>query len=160
VFAMGETLGGRVGWSARVKTAVVGSLVLTTWDLFLDPQMVSAGHWHWLATPGPWLNGIPLTNTVGWFVVGGLMIAALDAVVTEHVRLQRGDRLIWAVLAWVWFSEIFGHLVFFHRPWVAATGGVATTFVAWIVVRGKSVSMRVPASDAPRPGVDRRIHAE
>src|SRR5664279_5030356 len=28
---------------------VVGAWALGTWDLFLDPQMVAAGHWRWLA---------------------------------------------------------------------------------------------------------------
>ncbi len=124
------------GWRIRVATAVVGSLVLTSWDLFLDPQMVGAGHWRWLATPGPWLNGIPLVNTAGWFFVGVLMLALLDWVVPNGLVAPGVDTLIWLLLGWVWFSEIFGHLVFFDRPRVALVGGLATTAVAWIVAGG------------------------
>ena len=25
----------------------IGAFALTSWDLFLDPQMVSAGYWRW-----------------------------------------------------------------------------------------------------------------
>ena len=121
---------------ARLITAVVGSLVLTSWDLFLDPQMVDAGHWSWLPTRGPWLNSIPLMNTAGWFFIGMLMIATLDRAVLGSSRLRAGDGLIGVVLGWVWFSEIFGHLVFFGRPRVAVVGGLATTVVGLIVVWG------------------------
>jgi uncharacterized membrane protein len=122
------------GRKVRVITAVVGSLLLTSWDLFLDPQMVGAGHWRWLPTSGPWLNGIPLLNTAGWFVVGVLMIATLDAVTPKDGSPPAADALIWVVLGWVWFSNIVGHLVFFARPWVALAGGAASTLVAGIVV--------------------------
>ncbi len=44
---------------------------LAAWDLFLDPQMVAAGHWRW-ADPPPALPGVPtvpLTNYPGWLLV-------------------------------------------------------------------------------------------
>jgi uncharacterized membrane protein len=123
----------------RVITAVVGALVLTSWDLFLDPQMVGAGHWRWLPTSGPWLNGIPLQNTAGWFVIGVLMMMVLDVAVRKDGTPAAADALIWVVLGWVWFSNIVGHLVFFGRPWVAVVGGVASTVVAGIVVGGSAL---------------------
>ncbi len=30
----------------------IGAVALTTWDVFLDPQMVAAGHWAW-SNPSP-----------------------------------------------------------------------------------------------------------
>lgn len=132
-------------WRKRLVTAVVGSLVLSSWDLFLDPQMVGAGHWRWLPTPGPWLNGIPLVNSVGWFFVGVLMVGLLDRLVSSSPVSPGADRLIWMLLGWVWFSEIFGHLVFFGRPQVALVGGLATTAVAWIVIRIPALANRRPS---------------
>jgi uncharacterized membrane protein len=126
----------RSPWKARSITAVTGSLVLSSWDLFLDPQMVGAEHWRWLPTPGPWLNGIPLLNTAGWFIVGMLMIVLLDRMVAEDSVLPNGDALMWLLLGWVWFSNIVGHLVFFGRPWVAAVGGACSSLVAWVVSAG------------------------
>ena len=124
----------RPEWKVRVSTAVVGSLVLSSWDLFLDPQMVGDGHWRWLPTRGPWLNGIPLANTAGWFVVGVLMVLVLDRAVPRNPTTPGADTLMWVVLGWVWFSNIVGNLVFFGRLWVAFAGGVASTLVAWIVL--------------------------
>ena len=36
----------------------VGAWGLAAWDVFLDPQMVAAGHWRWL-DPSPQLPGVP-----------------------------------------------------------------------------------------------------
>ena len=127
----------RLGCRVQVVTAVVGSLVLSSWDLFLDPQMVGAGHWRWLTTPGPWLNGIPLVNTVGWFIVGMLMVFVLDRAVPNDPTMPGCDTLMWVVLAWVWFSNIVGQLVFFRHPMVALAGGVASSVVA-LIVAGKT----------------------
>jgi uncharacterized membrane protein len=137
-------------WKARSITAVIGSLVLTSWDLFLDPQMVGAGHWRWLATPGPWLNGIPLVNTAGWFIVGVLMMFLLDRTVTEESILPNGDALMWLLLGWVWFSNIFGNLVFFGRPWVAAVGGAGSSLVAWVVSGGYFAQLKVTRQNGAR----------
>ena len=60
--------------------AVVGGWALASWDLFLDPQMVAAGHWHWAHT-SPGLQGIPLTNYVGWLAVSIVLMAILDRIV-------------------------------------------------------------------------------
>lgn len=40
----------------RPAVVAVGAVALTAWDVFLDPQMVSAGHWTWFdPEPGlPW----------------------------------------------------------------------------------------------------------
>ncbi len=50
-------LGRRLGRAAARRSAsggraVLGGATLAAWDLFLDPQMVAAGHWTW-AHPRP-----------------------------------------------------------------------------------------------------------
>ena len=63
---------GRAAAARRTLTAVLGGATLAAWDLFLDPQMVAAGHWAW-AHPRPGLPGVPdvpLTNLGGWLLVG------------------------------------------------------------------------------------------
>ena len=114
--------------SGRWVGAVVGALILTTWDLFLDPQMVRDGHWFWRPTSWPTLHAIPLSNMLGWFGVALAMLAVLRFLVPAGtVRNASAAHLAvpYALLAWTWFSETFGHLVFFHRPSVALVGGVA-----------------------------------
>ena len=52
----------------RISQVVIGAWALASWDLFLDPQMVAAGHWAW-QDPTPHLPGVPtvpLTNLLGW----------------------------------------------------------------------------------------------
>jgi hypothetical protein len=71
--------------AGRVAVAVVGAWALTAWDVFLDPQMVDAGHWTW-AHPRPSLpgvDGIPLSNFAGWFLVSLVLLAVLDRVLGD-----------------------------------------------------------------------------
>lgn len=115
--------------------AMTGSLVLVSWDLFLDPQMVDAGHWTWLPTPGPWLHGIPVVNSVGWLGVGALMVLLLHLIVPVPVREGRSDVIAWLLLGWTWFSEVVGHTLFFGRPSVGLVGGCSMAVVLAVVVR-------------------------
>ncbi|WP_035922898.1 bisanhydrobacterioruberin hydratase CruF [Frankia sp. QA3] len=109
---------------APVRAAVLGGLVLATWDLFLDPQMVTAGHWRWLGG-GPALNGIPLTNFLGWLLVGTAMTAALLALPDPARRARRDERIPLTLLAWTYLSSVLANLAFFGEPDVAVVGGVA-----------------------------------
>jgi uncharacterized membrane protein len=53
-------------WMWRVFVAAMGALVMTTWDLAMDPMMVAGGHWVW-EEPGAYF-GIPLQNYWGWWL--------------------------------------------------------------------------------------------
>ncbi|MEU7478192.1 carotenoid biosynthesis protein [Lentzea sp. NPDC042327] len=69
----------------------LGAWALAAWDVFLDPQMVDAGHWEW-AHPTPALPGVadvPLTNYAGWLLVAVLMMTALQRTVGEARELHR-----------------------------------------------------------------------
>jgi uncharacterized membrane protein len=110
---------------ARGAVALVGGFALTSWDLFLDPQMVAQGHWSWMhpdpALPG--VPGVPLTNYAGWLLVSVIMIAALDRILPPGP--PRAEAVPATVLAWTWIGSAIGNLVFFDRPWVALYGGLA-----------------------------------
>lgn len=115
---------GRAAW----VTVGVGAWALTAWDVFLDPQMVDAGHWTW-ANPHPHLpgvDGIPLTNFAGWLVVSMLMMAVLHALVPGGPV----PALPVAVYLWTYFSSVLAHAVFFGRPPVALVGAVVMGVVA------------------------------
>ncbi len=132
-------------------TALAGGLLLTGWDLFLDPQMAAEGHWVW-AQAGPALNGIPLTNTAGWLLVGTVLTGLLAALPERgryhshpppghpppghpppghpppgRLGMPRGvpnDRLPFLLLGWTYFSSVLANLAFFGRPAVALAGGL------------------------------------
>ena len=52
-------------WSLAI--AIVPAMLVAL-DLSIDPIMVELGLWKWVEV-GPWY-GVPLTNFVGWYVVG------------------------------------------------------------------------------------------
>lgn len=68
-----------VGRRAHAAIAVVGALVMTAWDVVLDPTAVAAGLWRWSGGT-PSLLDIPLENYLAWFV-GSVPTIALYSVV-------------------------------------------------------------------------------
>jgi putative membrane protein len=123
--ARGAARRGRRGEPSAVVAVLTGGLALATWDVFLDPQMVAAGHWRW-AHPTPSLPGIdhvPLTNFGGWVLAALVIVAVLHTVLPEGRR--ESEDVPGALLAWTWAGSTLGNAVFFDRPAVAAWGGVA-----------------------------------
>lgn len=136
--AIGEGWISRPTWLARrgpVGIALVGGGALASWDVFLDPQMVAAGHWAW-RTPQwtlPGVRGIPISNFAGWLVVAVLLVALLaqilpaDSPIFGEVRPVGGstwDLVAGTVYLWTYGSEVLAGFAFFHRPAVAVAGGL------------------------------------
>ena len=108
--------------------AVVGGLALASWDLFLDPQMVEAGHWRWThvthALPGA--PDIPGSNYVGWLLVAVLMVGVLQLL----PRRASDDRQPAVLFLWTYGSSVLANAVFFDRPMTAVVGGLGMGVVA------------------------------
>jgi uncharacterized membrane protein len=118
----------------RLAVAAVGGGTLAAWDLFLDPQMVAAGHWTW-ASPSPSLPGVadvPLGNTAGWLVVGTAITALLDRLLPRPPveTPAAAEALPLALLVWTWLGSVVANVAFFGRPWVAVLGGATLGLVA------------------------------
>ena len=124
--------------------AIIGGVTLAAWDLFLDPQMVAAGHWAW-ARPTPSLPGVatvPLGNTAGWLLVGTALTALLDRLLPRPSALPlAAEALPAALLAWTWLGSVLANLAFFGRPAVALLGGAGMALVVapYLVVLGRAV---------------------
>ncbi len=56
----------RNGWRRVLTVAALGGLVMTAWDLVIDPVMVRGQHWVW-EVDGAYF-GIPLQNFWGWWL--------------------------------------------------------------------------------------------
>jgi putative membrane protein len=114
--------------SSRPLSALLGGYALASWDLFLDPQMVEAGHWHWSdvrhALPGS--PDVPISNYLGWLVVALLMLSVL-----QHLPVRTADdRQPAALFLWTFGSSVLANAVFFHRPLTALVGGIGMGVVA------------------------------
>jgi uncharacterized membrane protein len=53
-------------WQRRLSVAAVGGLVMTAWDVVMDPLMVAGGHWIW-EVQGAFF-GVPPQNYWGWWL--------------------------------------------------------------------------------------------
>lgn len=138
-YVVSEVVGG--GFARR---ALVGGWALASWDLFLDPQMVQAGHWEW-ASVGPALAGIPVTNYLAWFVVAVLMMATLRTIApAEAAALD--DRMPLALYGWTYVSSVMAHALFFGLPTSALIGGLGMGVVIAALVRGLRSTAAVPTS--------------
>ncbi len=154
-YAYGEALGPRVAgvplviplawtwmaWPAWLAAGVVArralprialaGLGLAAWDLFLDPQMVAEGYWHWTdphpALPG--VPGVPVTNYLGWLGVATLMMAALARTAPGPVD-RRADAPMLALYLWTYGSSVLALAAFLHLPGAAAWGAAGMGAVA------------------------------
>jgi putative membrane protein len=105
-----------------------GGFGLMAYDLFLDPQMVTAGRWTWEVTGShvPFTPEVPLSNAFGWLLSGMALIAIL------HLALPRDRRKVSAsfitidiFLIWTWFAGVVSNLFFFDRPGIAFIFGLS-----------------------------------
>ncbi|MEO7360700.1 MAG: carotenoid biosynthesis protein [Gemmatimonadaceae bacterium] len=77
--------------------AFVAALVLTAWDVSMDPAMVKTAHWLWNVPDlsrrsvfvqfigTPFFFGMPLTNWLGWLLTGIVVARAMLFVVPPSV---------------------------------------------------------------------------
>lgn len=78
---------------SRWRWAVGAALVLTAWDVSMDPAMVRTTHWLWFLEPVSQQNalkrvfvsdvfyGMPLSNWIGWLLTGLVVARVMLAIV-------------------------------------------------------------------------------
>jgi putative membrane protein len=102
----------------------LGAWALAAWDLFLDPQMVADGHWHWL-DPAPHLPGVPtvpLSDYLGWLIVSVVVSLALQFVLVDS---DGDDRWPLAFYLWTWVSSALALAAFLDLAAAAGWGLLA-----------------------------------
>jgi uncharacterized membrane protein len=120
-------VGRRIG-----SPVLAGTLALASWDLFLDPQMVQAGHWQFAQT-GPAVNGIPLTNSAGWILVSFVIMLLLSQL--PERSLPGSDGVPLGLYLWTYASSVLAAVAFFHRPGVALLGGLVMGVPVALLIR-------------------------
>jgi uncharacterized membrane protein len=122
-------VGVRLG-RGRLTRVAIAAAALASWDLFLDPQMVDAGHWQW-SNPSPALPGVPtvpLTNYAGWALVALVLMALLDR--TVRTGPSTVDTVPYALYLWTYASSVLALAAFFGLLAAALWGGLGMGAVA------------------------------
>lgn len=120
-------LGPRRGRRSRL---VAGAAALTAWDVFLDPQMVTEGYWAWQRAGR--YRGIPVTNFVGWFATGLVVMAVLEEMLPPETE---PDPLLVGTYGAMAAMESVGFTGFFRDRVVALAGTLAMGPVAVLASR-------------------------
>lgn len=100
----------------RILLATIG---LVGWDLYLDPQMVSADLWTWTAERDglPGIEQIPITNFLGWAGVGIVMFTLLSLIDRRPITVTPSAAIapvVW--FGWTWLGSALAFLVFLDDP--------------------------------------------
>ena len=97
----GRLLAVRDDARGKWKWALAAGLVLTAWDVSMDPAMVNTTHWLWhLAPPDQQtalqrifvsdiFYGMPLSNWLGWILTGTVVARVMLAIVPPSVFASR-----------------------------------------------------------------------
>jgi putative membrane protein len=87
IMTVDDTRRGRWRWS------FLAALVLSAWDVSMDPAMVATGHWQWHIVPlsdapiirrilsADMFYGMPITNWLGWLLTGCVVARVMLAIV-------------------------------------------------------------------------------
>jgi putative membrane protein len=117
-------VGTRIARGGSVAARIAASaLALAAWDVFLDPQMVAAGHWRWPGTHTLALAGVPLQNFAGWLLASVMLMSLLHLLLPTSDRSS--DALPIGLYGWTYASSLLANFAFFGRPAVALAGGLA-----------------------------------
>jgi hypothetical protein len=134
------------GVARRVAIPVIGGVTLAAWDLYLDPQMVAAGHWRWTYQDPhlPGVHAVPLTTLAGWLVVCAVIALVAQGILGDRpvgeaqmldelnlaspyprlVACTPAERLVQPLLAWSWLTFLLLRLAESSpRPLLSAAGG-------------------------------------
>jgi putative membrane protein len=122
-------------FKSRFLAIPTGALLMSTWDLYLDPQMVNEGYWVWFVD-GIATKDIPLTNFFGWFLSTAVIFTLLSFALKPN-RSEVSNATPYALMLWVWLGSFLVNIVpispFFNQPAVAMSGliGMGIVLIPW-----------------------------
>jgi carotene biosynthesis associated membrane protein len=101
-------------WTWRLAVSALGAVIMTAWDLAMDPMMVNGGHWVWEQN-GAYF-GIPLQNFWGWwltiFVTFWLFLTFSGLDQKNHLPNQHFTRLAILSYAITGISSLLTDFIF------------------------------------------------
>ncbi len=139
--------------------ALMGGLVLTAWDVAMDPAMVKTNHWVWqigsLADRSafeqfigkPFFFGMPITNWLGWLFTGSIVARVMLAIVppTTWAATVSPHRLPIALYA---VNGLLPLAICFRQDMVLAgvLGTIAMAIPLWAALRNAPQPVVIPGS--------------
>lgn len=156
--------------ATRWRWAAVAAVVLTAWDVSMDPAMVATAHWLWhLPAPDGSLAqriflsdlfyGMPLTNWLGWLLTGFVVARVMLAIVppsrwAERVSPSKLPLVLYAA------NGVLPILICAGRGmwWAVALGSLAMAVPLALALRthaGRLGASSAAAGGAPRPAAGR-----
>lgn len=145
----GRLLPARDDARTRWRWAATAALILTAWDVSMDPAMVSTTHWLWhlpdlagasvvrRAALSDLFYGMPLTNWLGWLLTGFVVARVLVTIVPPSQWATRvsPSRLPLALYA---VNGAFPILVCAGRGlwWAVILGAAAMALPLMLALRG------------------------
>jgi putative membrane protein len=94
-----------------LRVALLAAVVMTAWDLVLDPIMVKMGFWVW-EVEGAYF-GIPAQNYLGWLVTAFFIFILYQGIAkdTAHRGLKRYDQSFLLLASGAYGSSVAGNLL-------------------------------------------------
>lgn len=124
----------------RWKWALYGGLILSAWDVAMDPAMVVTAHWYW-HEPG-FFYGMPITNWLGWIGTGTVVARVMLHFVspTEIASRLSGSR----------FPLILYGVNGVMATTICVTHGFTWAWAGGIVAMGVPIALSLRASSRTR----------
>lgn len=126
---------------AKIPAVLMSALLMATWDLYLDPQMVNEGYWTWFAS-GAASQEIPISNFFGWFISAVIIFTLISWFVGEP-NSGVSNLVPYGLLMWIWLGSFLLNVVtvspFLGESKVAWSGFIGMGLVllpwAWLTWR-------------------------
>jgi putative membrane protein len=89
--------------------AAIAAMVMTAWDVVMDPGMASAGNWVW-ERGGPWF-GVPFHNYAGWLLTTFLVYVGAGHLWRKKVRSAAATEGFAALPIFIYALEALSYAV-------------------------------------------------
>lgn len=83
----------------KLQVSCLTGLIITSWDIAMDPMMVSKGAWKW--THGGAFFGIPLQNYLGWWLISFIAIMIFQLTVSSDNNLKPDKITVYAAFSYI-----------------------------------------------------------
>ena len=151
---LGRLLPARDELRTRLTWGALGGLVLTAWDVSMDPAMSHAtAHWLW-HTSGTFY-GMPFLNWFGWWLTGSIVAFAMVSIVRPSefaARVAPSSFPLWLYAV----NGVFPIAICARHGlwWAAGLGALAMAIPLWLAIA--AAPRRARGVPQLRPALDQR----